>query len=259
MELFSQQEFENFVKTNFLLLYKGRERHLQSDRIPAHCNYCKRDVFLKLNSYYQTSRFDISNGLVDFEVVYSECPNCERRAFIICVVLKEQIESIEPFPVYNYNHYELYRLPEKEIKYETSTIPSEYTTLISSVNEALYCMNHGKLVSAAFMFRRALQIISKDVLGAKGRTLYEQLEWLKSNSNLLNIDLTELFHDNSKLIKDIGNQAAHPDDDITLHEFTNKEVDQLHDLFIIIVNEIFIKPEKIKQIQEELKNKRKIK
>ncbi len=102
-------------------------------------------------------------------------------------------------------------------------------------------------------------MIAKNVLGAKGKTLFNQLEWLKENANLLNIDLTELFHDNSQLIKDVGNQAAHPDDDITLQEFTKDDVNKLYDLFLIIVNEIFIKPEKIKKIQEELKEKRKLK
>jgi len=182
-------------------------------------------------------------------------PKLFEKNFIQTVVLKEKIDSDN----YSYKHFELYRLPDRELKYETSSIPDKYPTIITSVNEALFCMNHSKNVSAAMMFRRALQMIAKDVLGAQGRTLYDQLQWLKGNKNLLNIDLSELFHDNSQLVKDVGNQAAHPDDDITLHDFTKEDVDNLHDLFLIIVNEIFIKPKKIKQIQEELKAKRKLK
>lgn len=82
--------------------------------------------------------------------------------------------------------------------------------------------------------------------------MHSQLEWLKENKNLLGIDLTELFHDNGKLIKDIGNQGAHLDEDITLQNFSEIDVNSLHDLFLVIVNEIFIKPKKLKAIQQDL-------
>src|SRR5690606_7553382 len=117
-----------------------------------------------------------------------------------------------------------------------------YTTLKQSVSEAMFAMAHGKFISSSIMFRRALQIIAKDILGAKGNTLHKQLEWLTTNENLLKIDLTDLFHDNSKLIKNVGNQGAHPDQDITLQDFSQNDLNNLHDLFLVIINEIFIKP-----------------
>ncbi len=259
MQLFSRDEFESYIKSNFELMYE-ESKNFESDRVSSKCDSCGRDIYLKANSYYQAPKYGILASMPDFETVYVECPNCGRRSFIQTVVFKEQIDiEIQGPPQYYYKHYLLYRIPDREIKYETSSIPKKYTTLISSINEALFCMDRSKFVSASLVFRRALQMIAKNVLGAKGKTLFNQLEWLKENANLLNIDLTELFHDNSQLIKDVGNQAAHPDDDITLQEFTKDDVNKLYDLFLIIVNEIFIKPEKIKKIQEELKEKRKLK
>lgn len=126
------------------------------------------------------------------------------------------------------------------------------------VDEALFCMQHNKNISAVIMFRRALQIIVKDILGGKGKTIYNQLTWIKENENNLKINLSEMFHDNSNLIKNIGNQGAHPDIDEDLHTFTGNDVAQLHDLYLIIVTEIFIKPEKLFKLKEELKINRKL-
>lgn len=102
----------------------------------------------------------------------------------------------------HYELYKLYNLPTQEESFAIKDIPDEYSTLKQTISEAMFTMTHGKFISAAIMFRRGLQVITKDILGAKGRTL--QLEWLKENKNLLAIDLTELFHDNGKLIKDVG-------------------------------------------------------
>ena len=126
------------------------------------------------------------------------------------------------------------------------------------MNEATFCLAKGKYISATIMFRRAIQIIAKQILGAEGKTLFKQLEWLKENKNLMGIDLVDVFHDNAKLIKDIGNQGAHPDDDLELHIFSESDANGLYDLFIHLIHEIFVKPVKIKAIQEELKLSRKI-
>jgi hypothetical protein len=259
MQLFDKEEFENYIKSNYEPL-NIEVRHLQSDKISQTCDNCQAKIFLRLNSYYQNPGY-IPFDIPDFETAYVECPNCGARSFIQLVVLSEDTgkRAANNNIIYKYLHYILYRLPEMEIKYEIKNIPIQYPTLINTVNEALFCMGHGKNVSAAIMFRRALQILAKDVLGGQGKTLYHQLEWLKENGNFLKIDLSELFHENSQLIKDVGNQASHPDDDITLHDFSKEDVDNLYDLFLIIINEVFIKPEKLKQIKEELKEKRKLK
>jgi len=259
MELFDRKEFEKYIETNYPIIHEGiGESHVESDRVGSRCDSCNRDVFLKMNSYYQEPRYGITATMPRFQTIYTECPNCGRRNFIQTVVLSDIVNASGDEERY-YKHYQLFRLPDGEVRFETSNIPVDYPMLIKTVNEALYCMNHTKHTSAAIMFRRALQLVAKDVLGAKGRYLSIQLEWLKVNENLLKIDVSEIFHDNSQLIKDVGNQAAHPGEDITLQEFSKDDVDKLHDLFLIIINEIFIKPKKIKELQDELKSRRKLK
>lgn len=212
------------------------------------------------NSYY-------CDELPRFVIFLVECPFCRRKSFILTVefatkksvTLKNDDGEDEEKNVVVYQYYKFYRLPVTEEDFANSDIPENYTSLKETVSEASFCLTHSRFVAAAILFRRAIQIFAKDILGAKGRGLSSQLEWLKSNKNFLEIELSEVFHDNAKIIKDIGDQGAHPDDDFTLHNFTKEDADGLHDLFISIVTEVFVKPAKMQAIQEELKKSRKLK
>ncbi len=276
MELLNVNEFNNYIQTNYKKIYETEKWNDFSQEFDGFCESCRRDVFLKIRSRsYQYSDYN-RDGLPNFITYFIECPRCKRKSFMqlvlleICVTLDKEgkvLENIDEddFDEDGYNtktHYEifqLYSIPTRDESFANKDIPNNYTTLKASVSEAIFTMKHGKFISSAIMFRRTIQIIAKEVLGAKGRALHKQLEWLTENSNLLAIDLTNLFHDNSKLIKDVGNQGAHPDDDITLHNFTEDDVNNLHDLFLVIVNEIFIKPEQLKTIQADLIKNRKLK
>lgn len=278
MDLLNKDEFNNYIQTNHKKLYQTDKWEDFSQEFDGFCNSCHRDVFLKIRSRsYQYPDYN-RQGLPNFITYFIECPRCSRKNFMQLVLLEvnvttdkngKVVDSIDydddNYDEDSYNiktHYELYQLysiPTKEESFANRDIPDNYTTLKASVTEAMFTMAHGKFISSAIMFRRAIQIIAKDILGAKGKTLHKQLEWLTENPNLLVVDLTNLFHDNSKLIKDVGNQGAHPDDDLTLHNFTEDDVNNLHDLFLVIVNEIFIKPEKLKAIQADLIKNRKLK
>jgi hypothetical protein len=196
---------------------------------------------------------------------FLECPGCKRKAFYktarigIERTTGEKDANGDDETRLLIQHYILFILPTREGSYINKDIPSEYVTLKNTVAEANFCLSHSKYLSATILFRRAIQIIAKDILGATGKTLHSQLEWLKNNKNKLDIDLSEVFHDNSKIIKDIGNQGAHPDDDVSLHDFKQEDADGLHDLFLSIIHELFVKPLKMKAMQDELIKNRKLK
>jgi hypothetical protein len=266
MELLNIDEFRDYLKATFQCIYSGTDYpKYDSTEIDGVCDSCGKEVFLRIRtSYYNNDSFG-TIGSPGFMFILFECPRCKRKRFVQTV----RIRFDDKIPIANdpddfdtkprYEVYKIYSLPTLNESYLSTDIPREHVTLISTISEALFCMEHEKFISASIMFRRGLQIIAKDILGAKGWSLHEQLEWLKTNKNNLGVDLTVLFHDNSKLIKNVGNQGAHPDKDVTLHNFTKSDLDGLHDLFLIIVNEIFIKPEKTKQLQEDLRKSRKLK
>lgn len=260
MELINEKEFEKYIKTNYECIYEADNSNI-SDQVPGKCDSCSRDVFLKIYSKTYEQPYYSNDNLPRFINIYIECPNCRRMAFIHTVQFIEQkaIQNGNGTKYqYTYRLYKLERLPISNENHSISDIPSQYSSLQKTATEANYCLSNSKFIASAILYRRAIQILAKDVLGAKGKTLFNQLEWLKTNENKLKMDLTEVFHDNIKIIKDIGNQGAHPDDDITLHDFTKDDANGLHDLFISIIHEIFVKPSKMKALQEELKKNRKL-
>lgn len=263
MKLLNIEEFESYVRNNFDLFIETNGSDI-NDEFSTKCESCQRDVFMRVHSRTYQQSYYRDSGLPDFVTMFIECPSCKRKNFIKTVRLPfekptgKKDDDGEDETEYVLQHYRLLRIPEREDSYVNKDIPEIYGTLKNTVSEANFCLTHSKNLSAAILFRRAIQIIAKDILGATGKTLFLQLEWLKINKNKLGLDLGEVFHDNTKIIKDIGNQGAHPDEDIELHDFTKKDAEGLHDLFISIIHEIFVKPIKLKAIQDELKQNRKL-
>ncbi|RZL45075.1 MAG: DUF4145 domain-containing protein [Pedobacter sp.] len=272
-------ELKKYLDLNYSKLYDDFQNFAFPDSIDGVCDACNKDVFFKVksktHSNYAQYTYDEDNH--DFYTLWVTCPRCNRDSFI--QYIKLQIERVvnnkaEVMPIdfdvdtaddeeefstkSQFLIYELMRIPTQENTHSLAYIPETHESLKLTVSEALFCMEREKQISAVIMFRRALQIIAKEILGAKGKTLYSQLEWLKTNENNLKIDLNEIFHENTTIIKDVGNQGAHPEEDDDLKHFTKRDVQMLHDLFLIIVTEIFIKPEKIRKIKEELKQNRKL-
>jgi hypothetical protein len=255
MELLNEKEFEKYIKENFKVILSNDSSRVSSEQA-GKCDFCQKDAYLKIGSRWHDSPYR-SGNLPSFVTFFIQCPSCGRQSFLICVVLA-RLESNDNGSKYVYDHYKIYNLPTQESQFETKDIPEEHNLLKKTVLEAKYTLQNGQFMSATIMFRRALQILAKNILGAKGGSLYKQLEWLKNNENDLKVNLTEIFHDNSKLIRQVGNQGAHPDDDEELQEFSEKDADAVHDLFLILVNEVFVLPAKIKSMKEELSQRRKL-
>ncbi|WP_242120907.1 DUF4145 domain-containing protein [Aestuariivivens sediminicola] len=254
MELLDEQEFDKYIRNNYQLIFTNDSSKISQNEA-GHCDFCKKDVYLKIGSRWNDTPYSKGN-LPDLTTFFIQCPSCQRQSFIMTVVLARYVSEEGK---YLYDYFKIYNLPTKDSQFETKDIPDKYDLLKKTVNEAKYNLQHGQFMSATIMFRRALQILAKNILGAKGRTLFKQLEWLKANENDLKVNLTELFHDNSKLIREVGNQGAHPDDDEELQEFSEEDANTVHDLFLILVNEIFVLPTKMKAMKEELTKRRKLK
>jgi hypothetical protein len=258
MKLLNEKEFEEYIKLNHESLGES-DTDFISQELADTCDSCKREVFLKVLSRTYSDPYS-TNELPRFVNLYIQCPSCYRKSFIHLVQFGERTSPhVSRFPTYKHELFKIHRLPVSEENYFNNDIPKDLDSLIKTSSEANYCLSHSKFLASSILYRRALQILAKDVLGAKGKTLFNKLEWLKTNENLLKSDLTDVFHDNSKIIKDVGNQGAHPDDDSTLHDFTKDDAFGLHDLFISIIHEVFVKPKKIKALQDELKTSRKLK
>ncbi len=118
-----------------------------------------------------------------------------------------------------FQYFKLFRLPSVEESFANKDIPDEHNSLKDTVSEASFCLS----------FKKCSGSYSVQTCNTNSCKGYTWCNWQDTSSsirmaqNKLSIDLAEIFHDNAKIIKDIGNQEAHPDDDVTLHNFT-KEV-----------------------------------
>lgn len=269
MDLFNKEEFRNYVKENYVFLGTTRKGGVLFDGHYAdRCEFCQRDAYLKIyykwHYGYKYHDFDSDIG---FTTILVKCPSCSKVNFILNIAVPRFVEDhrdddeheYDGDGFWEYDHYKIVSVPAQESDYMIQEIPNKYSNLISTLKEAKYVLDHGQYISGTIMYRRGLQILVKEILGANGPTLEKQLNWLKSNSNNLNIDLTELFHDNGKLIRQVGNQGAHPDDDPDLHVFSESDAKAVHDLFMELINAVFIIPAKMKSLKEDLKSRRKLK
>jgi len=108
--------------------------------------------------------------------------------------------------------------------------------------EALTGYKKGMNNSAAAMFRRALERTC-NIKGFNSGKLWEKVETMLAP---FPSDLQEY----ADLIRWIGNDAAHPTDDIST-DVPREEVEDLKDFFEILMENIFIRPERRKKLKEK--------
>jgi uncharacterized protein DUF4145 len=109
----------------------------------------------------------------------------------------------------------------------------------------------------AAMFRRALQVITRDILGAKPGNLANELREVVGK-NFNGVTITQNFADVGYIVKEAGNQGAHPDADTDLLNFTAQDADDLKAVFMELVGELFVVPAAIAKAKSEFLDRRKI-
>jgi len=112
-------------------------------------------------------------------------------------------------------------------------------------------------LAAAAMFRRAVQVITRNLLGAKPGNLANELNEIVGK-RYNNMTVTTNFANVGYIIKEAGNQGAHPDRDPDLLEFTAQDADDLQRVFMELVSELFIIPAASKKAREDFLARRKI-
>jgi hypothetical protein len=79
------------------------------------------------------------------------------------------------------------------------------------------------------------------LLGAKPGNLANELNELVGRT-YNGVVVTKNFANVGYIIKEAGNQGAHPDKDPDLLEFTSQDAQDLQDIFMELVSELFIVP-----------------
>ena len=107
------------------------------------------------------------------------------------------------------------------------------------------------------MFRRAVHVITRDLLGAKPGNLANELhEVIGKTYN--GVTITANFAEVGYIVKEAGNQGAHPDRDPDLLDFTSQDAQDLQTIFMELVSELFIVPAATKKAKDDFLARRKI-
>lgn len=118
-------------------------------------------------------------------------------------------------------------------------------------------MDANAYLAAAAMFRRALQIITRDVLGATPGNLANELNEVVGKQ-FNGVVITSNFANVGYIVKEAGNQGAHPDKDPDLLDFTNEDAEDLQKIFMELVAELFVAPAATKKARADFLARRKI-
>lgn len=263
--MLTTDEFEAYIIENFPDI---TDRFIDHDHISGYCPNCKRDVAFTITDY-RTATITSYRYATAQQVAVSDkpktimfrCPISGCGRFKIWVVeeliLEVKDEEDEDAETEKEKHiFLLNSIPNDNEEIEG--VPDEPSQLKAAYKEAVRCLNAGAPMAAAAMLRRALQIITRDILKAKPGKLANELQQLKGAANPLGIPLTQDFSDNAYIIKEAGNQGAHPDKDPDLLSFDAEDAEYLHEIFAKVVAEIFIAPAAAKKAREGFLKKRKI-
>lgn len=244
--LFTQEEFEDYIAETFPEVSKS---FLSGKHLVDHCPHCKTSLGMNIitrefavsDPDYKGRKSRLTN--LPYFLIF-RCPECDAERRWLLYTIEDHVYRILSIP--------------GEGDWDIPELPTKPPALRKAYAEAMRCMNANAPMAAAAMLRRALQVITREILGAPAGNLGNELKSLKGKENNLGITLTQDFHDNAYIIKETGNQAAHPDEDPDLLDFTEEDARHLHDIFLEIVAELFVVPEAKKKARGAILKRRKI-
>jgi hypothetical protein len=207
--------------------------------IVNHCHTCNRGMGLQILVVDTAMKPTQYGREEDFSFPYTamlRCPVCMRHTIWILYRINKIVEN-----EYRASIYRIAAIPS-EGKHDIPELPEKPEALRAAYTEAICCLRNNCPMAAAAMFRRALQIITRDILGAKVGTLASELASLEKKPNKLGITLSKSFSTNGYIIREVGNPAAHPDSDTDLLDFTHDDAQNLYEIFLEVVAELFITP-----------------
>ena len=259
--MLNTKDFSQYLNDNFIDI---SDRFIDNQHISGYCPNCKRDVAFNITNYNNSTFISYAGGEPISQVVSGmprvigfRCPITGCGHFKIWIVIKTKvIEKLDNAVVEK--TFLLNSIPDENE--EIIGIPNEPAHLKSAYKEAIRCMNARAPMAAAAMLRRALQVITRNILGATPGKLANELKELKikGTNNKLGVALSSDFSDNTYILREVGNQGAHPDDDPDLLSFDNDDAENLHKIFAEVVAEIFVAPAIAKKAKEDFLRKRKI-
>jgi hypothetical protein len=212
----------------------------------------RREVHGQWSEMYR-GRFD-EDFFTAPKTYYFRCPVC--KAFKVWIVY--EFPYVDPFDKNKRirKYFRVTSLPAEGIE-EINELPAEPAALRIAYRQAIRAIDANAHIAAAAMFRRALQIITRNLLGAKPGNLAHELNQVVGKT-FNGGTITENFANVAYIVKEAGNQGAHPDRDPDLLDFTPQDAEDLQRIFMELVSELFVIPEATRRAKADFLARRKI-
>ncbi len=249
-----------YIRENFIKVTSKRisDRHWDME-----CIHCKvvRGFDVLTENFIQHRHFAKEGEELNLPTLYLfRCPVCRgMMQWIVYAVLPAKIVKTSGQAVDTADLIEYYRamsLPASGSD-DIEELPADPPQLRKAYSQAVRAMDANAPLAAVPMFRRALQIITRDILGATPGNLAGELRKLVGKQ-FNGATITQDFSDVGYIIKEAGNQGAHPDKDIDLLDFTEQDARDLQEIFLSLVSELFVVPAAVKKTREAFLQRRKI-
>ena len=220
------------------------------------CSVCK------VTRGFQVAKCEIAVCKTDYEqyaqdtdapYVYTfRCPVC--KAFKQWIVYQPQLQNDSG--KWQKYYFRVTSVPSEGLE-EIEELPADPPSLRMAYRQAVRAMDANANIAAAAMFRRTLQVITRDLLGARPGNLANELTEVVGKT-FNGGTITANFGSIGYIIKEAGNQGAHPDADPDLLEFTSEDAEDLQGIFMEVVSELFIVPAAKEKARNEFMARRKV-
>jgi hypothetical protein len=253
----TDKDLDQYVVENYPEITNHR---MDDDHWDLECTYCKITRGFQVIARYVNGKLtQYTSGTPHFSedfhapVTYLfRCPKC--KAFKLWSVFR--VERKESDGKFHMHYYRLTSLPSEGLE-DIEELPEDPPALRVAYRQAIRAMEANAHLAAAAMFRRALQVITRQMLGATPGNLANELREV-AGKDYRGVKLTSQFVQNAYIVKEAGNQGAHPDSDPDLLDFTPRDAEDLQDIFMEIVSELFIVPAAMQKAKADFLGRKKI-
>jgi hypothetical protein len=212
----SPTDLVNYIKENYP---EVTDHRIDDDHWDLECTQCK------VTRGFQVIRRDISGvdnarrygGAIAFkEDFYAPhtylfcCPVC--KAFKQWIVFRIQLPTDEAGKSKGH-YFRVTSLPSEGLE-DIDELPIDPPSLRTAYRQAIRAMDANAHLAAAAMFRRALQVITRDLLGAKPGNLANELNGVVGKA-YNGVVVTNNFAKVGYIIKEAGNQGRIPTKTLT--------------------------------------------
>jgi len=150
--------------------------------------------------------------------------------------------------------YRLMSIPKEQP--EIPEMPDKPPYLKKLYLEGVKCLEAGCPMAAAVVFKRAIHVLTRELLGATPGTLLSEFRSIINKRNKLGIVLHETFKNNPYLEKESSLTTKSASSGHDMISFTDEDAYTLHEIFIELVVMLFVLPNSVNQAREQLLTKK---